>query len=217
MPAPSPRLHAFVGGQALSAFRLSALLERLRLHEPGVADLQARHVYWVEAQDSGSLADSEVVRISALLDAQPAGGAGQPGGGSERAGEPSTGHLVVVMPRPGTVSPWSSKATDIARNCALPVRRVERVTEYRLQARPGWFGGVKALGAESVATLVALLHDRMTEAVTFEREGARALFAHREGPAMARIDVSGRGRAALEDANARQGLALSGEEIDYLA
>jgi phosphoribosylformylglycinamidine synthase len=217
MPAPSPRLHAFVGGQALSAFRLRALLERLRLHEPGVADLQARHVYWVEAQDGEPLADAEVVRIAALLDAQPAGGAGQPGGGSERAGEPSTGHLVVVMPRPGTVSPWSSKATDIARNCALPVRRVERVTEYRLQARPGWFGGVRALGAESVATLVALLHDRMTEAVAFEREGARALFAHREGPAMARIDVSGRGRAALEEANVRQGLALSGEEIDYLA
>jgi phosphoribosylformylglycinamidine synthase len=217
MPAPSPRLQAFLGGPALSAFRLGALLERLRSHEAALAGLQARHVYWVDQEDTAGPLDAQVARIAALLDAQPADPPAEPEGARARAEAAAAGQLVVVMPRPGTVSPWSSKATDIARNCGLPVRRVERVTEYRLQARPGWLGGTRALGTEALAALVALLHDRMTEAVAFEREGARALFTHREGPPMVRIELSRRGRAALVEANAVQGLALSDDEIDYLA
>ncbi|MFM7703768.1 MAG: phosphoribosylformylglycinamidine synthase, partial [Rubrivivax sp.] len=125
--------------------------------------------------------------------------------------------LVVVMPRPGTVSPWSSKATDIARNCALPVRRVERVTEYRLEGRSGWLAGARRLSDATLARLAGLLHDRMTEAVAFEREGARALFTQRQGAPAARVALLARGRVALEEANALQGLALSADEIDYLA
>jgi phosphoribosylformylglycinamidine synthase len=94
---------------------------------------------------------------------------------------------------------------------------VERVVEYRVQARAGWLGGARAFGTGTLAALAGLLHDRMTEAVAYEREGASVLFTHRAGPPMARIDVSRRGRAALEQANAAQGLALSGDEIDYLA
>ena len=218
MASPSSSLHAFVGGDALSAFRLSALLERLRSREPAVAGLKARHVYWAQASESDFTA-ADQARVAALLQARPLGACGEdPDDGD--------GALVLVMPRPGTVSPWSSKATDIARNCGLPVQRVERVTEYRLALRAGLagvlgnlggLGKARPLAAEARATLANLLHDRMTEAVAYEREAAQQLFAARAGAPLARIDASRRGRAALEEANVRHGLALSDDEIGYLA
>ena len=123
--------------------------------------------------------------------------------------------MVVVMPRLGTVSPWASKATDIAHNCGADIHRVERVTEYRLQTKGGLFGA-KPLSAQELQAAAALLHDRMTESVAFERDAPRHLFDEREAEPMARFDVLGQGRAALDQANSEFGLALSRDEIDYL-
>ena len=129
------------------------------------------------------------------------------------------------MPRPGTVSPWSSKATDIARNCALPVRRIERVTELRVQRKAhglqgvlqGVLGTVRQPLASALRERVAeAVHDRMTEHVGFSRNDARALFDARAGVPLAHVDVLGGGRVALAQANAEFGLALSDDEIDYL-
>ncbi len=84
------------------------------------------------------------------------------------------GSLLLVVPRPGTISPWSSKATDIARNCGLaPVKRVERGIGYRIATR----GGSPLRDAERAA-LLPLVHDRMTEAVLGDLDDARALFSH---------------------------------------
>jgi phosphoribosylformylglycinamidine synthase len=119
------------------------------------------------------------------------------------------------MPRLGTVSPWASKASDIARNCGLAVHRIERVVEYRLglekrcSARP-------ALSADERAAVAALLHDRMTESVAFERQAAAHLFDPQPAPPLAHVDVLARGRAALVQANTEFGLALADDEIDYL-
>ena len=120
------------------------------------------------------------------------------------------------MPRLGTVSPWASKATDIAHNCGLALHRVERVTEFRLSLKTGLLGGSKPLSDAELQACALLLHDRMTESVAFEREAARHLFDAQPAAPLAHVDVLGQGRSALVQANAEFGLALSDDEIDYL-
>ena len=130
-------------------------------------------------------------------------------------GEPFTskagGALVVVTPRFGTVSPWASKATDIAHNCGIALKRIERITEFHIHLR----GGATATPGQREA-LAALLHDRMTESVMFERAAAHQLFTELAPAPMEQVDVLAGGRAALEEANTRFGLALAEDEIDYL-
>ena len=171
-------IHFFEGGNALSDFRARQLLPRLQAVAAGTTGVQARYVHL------------------AVFDAAPEPAAGQ------------GGCVIVVSPRLGTVSPWASKATDIAHNCGLAVRRIERVTEWRLQGA--------ALTDEQRQQAAALLHDRMTESALADLNAARALFTPLQPEPMAHVDVLGAGRAALEQANADWGLALSGDEIDYL-
>jgi phosphoribosylformylglycinamidine synthase len=131
MSSPFLHLSPFEGGAALSDFRAAALLARLQEVEPTISALSARHVHWVatdQAPDEGLRQ-----RLAALLDQ------GRPAAPASSQPSLPTDLLLVVMPRLGTVSPWSSKATDITRNCALPVQRVERVTEFRLQRATGLF------------------------------------------------------------------------------
>jgi phosphoribosylformylglycinamidine synthase len=202
MPSTPPHLTAFEGGNALSTFRAQALIGRLQAVEPAVIAVAARHVHWVATGGAPDRATQD--KLAALLD----------------YGDPATegaGELVVVMPRLGTVSPWASKATDIAHNCGVEgLLRVERVTEYRLLRKGGIFGGPKPLPPGLRAELAAVLHDRMTESVAFDRDAARALFDEHPGAPMAHVDVIGHGRAALVAANGEFGLALSDDEIDYL-
>lgn len=200
-PAPKHLIH-FEGGNALSAFRAQALLTKLQAIEPRVTAVHARHVHWVWSDHP--LAGAEHDRLAALL---------RYGDPYEGAGE---GTLIVVAPRLGTVSPWASKATDIAHNCGLGVRRVERVTEFRLTLRSGLLGGSKPLAEPALQACAALLHDRMTESVLLAREQAAHLFDEQPGKPMEHVDVLGRGRAALEAANKDFGLALSDDEIGYL-
>ena len=202
MISASKHLMHFEGGNALSVFRAQALLPKLQAAAPQVTGVQARHVHWVW---SNSALDASVHdKLAALL----------------RYGDPyagaSDGALVVVMPRLGTVSPWASKATDIAHNCGLGIHRVERVTEFRLTLKSGLLGGAKALSDAQLQACAALLHDRMTESVAFEREAAVHLFDEQPGQPVAHVDVLGAGRNALVAANKDFGLALSDDEIDYL-
>src|SRR5688572_21920913 len=162
--APKHLMH-FEGGNALSAFRAQGLLARLAQACPRIVGLTARHVHWVWSD--AALDRAALDKLAALLtygDPAPAD---------------ADGALVVVMPRLGTVSPWASKATDIAHNCGLPIHRVERVTEFRLQVKGGLLGS-KPLSADELRTAAAQLHDRMTEHVAFEREAARHLFDERD-------------------------------------
>ncbi|MGE5118055.1 MAG: phosphoribosylformylglycinamidine synthase [Betaproteobacteria bacterium] len=200
---PEKHLQYVEGGNALSGFRAKALLVRLQGVAPRVAAVHARHGHWVWSD--APLAREQRNRLDALLHY------GDPYDG------PADGARVVVGPRLGTVSPWASKATDIAHNCGLAVHRIERVTEFRLGVQRGLLGGARALAAEEWQACAALLHDRMTESVFAAREDARALFDERPGQAMERVSVLARGRAALVEADARFGLALSPDEIDYLA
>lgn len=201
---PKHLLH-FEGGNALSAFRAQALLPRLQAISPRITAVHARHVHWVWSDQP--LPRDAHDKLAALLTY-----------GDAYAG-PADGALVLVAPRLGTVSPWASKATDIAHNCGLAIRRVERVTEYRLGLKTGLaglLGAAKPLEAGELQQAAALLHDRMTESVLLQRADAAHLFDEQAGRAMEHVDVLGQGRKALEVANKDFGLALSDDEIDYL-
>lgn len=203
MPSAPQHLTHFEGGNALSAFRAQALLQQLQAVSSHIVGVAARHVHWVWTDQP--LAGDQHERLAELLHY-----------GDAYEGPVDEGLLVVVMPRLGTVSPWASKATDIAHNCGLAIHRVERVTEYRLVMKTAFLGGPKQLDAAALRAAAALLHDRMTESVAFEREAARHLFDEQPGKPMQHVDVLGQGRIALEQANTEFGLALSDDEIDYL-
>jgi phosphoribosylformylglycinamidine synthase len=191
----------FEGGNALSAFRVQQLLPRLAAIHDRIHGISARFVHLVASEAEPSTADRD--RLAALLTY------GDPYAGG------ADGALIVVSPRFGTVSPWASKATDIAHNCGLPIKRVERITEYRVTLKSGLLGK-PTLSPEQLQAVSALLHDRMTESVMFERATALGLFTELHPAPMEHVDVLQGGRAELVAANTRFGLALADDEIDYL-
>ena len=206
----SKHLIHFEGGNALSSFRAAALLARLQAVSDRITAVHARHVHWVWTDTA--LDEVSQGKLAALLNY-----------GDAYEG-PSDGALIVTAPRLGTLSPWASKATDIAHNCGLDIKRVERVTEYRLTLKTGLLstvtggltGGAKPLAEQELLACADLLHDRMTESVLLRREDAVHLFDDKQAQPLAHVDVLGRGRAALDEANGAWGLALSDDEIDYL-
>ncbi len=179
------------GGTALSEFRLDKL--NLRLAPLGSRVGAARHWHFVESSREPS--EAERAMLERLLTYGP--GMAPPAD--------TSGRLVLVVPRLGTISPWSSKATDIARQCGLTlVGRIERGTAYHLE------------GQGPLAPSLPWLHDRMTETVLSSLDEANALFRHVAPKPLAEIDVLGRGRTAIEQANTAMGLALAPDEIEYL-
>jgi len=183
------------GSPALSAFRLEKLQARLDETAPGARITGADFWHFVE------LAHAPAAPERALLHQLLEYGETALASRAQPAGE-----LILAVPRIGTISPWSSKATDIARQCGLPaVRRLERGVAYYISGAAGrkW-------------ELAALLHDRMTETVLDTLDAAEQLFRHVAPRPLVAIDALARGRAALEEANRAMGLALSADEIDYL-
>jgi phosphoribosylformylglycinamidine synthase len=191
----------FEGGSALSAFRVQQLLPALQTVHDKISGISGRHVHLVASLDVPS--DALKQQLSALLTY------GEPYGGA------IDGTLIVVTPRFGTVSPWASKATDIAHNCGLAIKRVERIVEYRLTLKSGLLSR-PSINPEQLVQIADLLHDRMTESVMFERTHALQLFDELPAAPMTHVDVLRGGKAALLAANTEFGLALAADEIDYL-
>lgn len=192
------------GEPALSPFRKARLLEQLKRIEPRVADLAASFFYVIWS-DSALDASSQA-RLAELLDARG------PGANSDVAGQ-----AVYVVPRIGTISPWASKATDIAHNCAMAsVHRIERGIGYRVIARKGLLAGAPRFDEMTMRQLADCLHDRMTETALLDEPDPAQMFASLAGKPMRRIAMMTEGRAALDEANRSLGLALSDDEIEYL-
>ena len=176
-----------IGGDAYSPFRLDALKDAIAKLDPGsgAVKIDARWVYAVEEADGG--ADSgELERASTLLNAEGL----------------CDGADFYVTPRKGTISPWSSKATDIVRNCGLKsIKRVERGIRFRVEP---------ALGEKCFAAL----YDKMTEGVYTDLSDLFDVDEPRPGRT---YDVLAKGVDAIREANEEIGLAISEEEMEYLA
>lgn len=188
----------FSGATALSEFRVKKLLARLEVKGMELVSLDARFIHFVQVRES--LSEVEMQLLEGLLTYGP-----------NDVGETRAVHTLLVVPRLGTVSPWSSKATDIAHNCGLhKVRRIERGVEYGVTLREGhdWL--------EARSIIVAELHDRMTQTVLESRDDAESLFRSESPRSVGVVDVLGRGSVALSQANVELGLALADDEIDYL-
>ena len=197
-------LSTFEGGNAFSPFRVQQLLPQLQKIHHKIKGLSARYVHWVASETA--LAPPALAQVAALLTY------GEPYVPPEASEQ---GALLVVTPRLGTVSPWASKATDIALNCGFKLKRVERVTEIRVHMKTGLLSPPQ-LTDDQWSALASLLHDRMTESVLATRDQASALFEALQPAPMETIDVLGGGRPALELANTQFGLALANDEMDYL-
>ncbi|MBA4136793.1 MAG: phosphoribosylformylglycinamidine synthase [Opitutus sp.] len=186
------------GSPALSNFRLQKLLQDFQTAGLPVRALAADFVHVVETHSD--LTPTEHGVLEQILTYGPS-----------RAALTVSGQTLVVAPRPGTLSPWSSKATDIAHICGLAkINRIERVVAYTID-----FGSETFTPAHR-AQLAAKLHDRMTQAVFDHVADCAALFSHEQPRPLTSVPVLAQGRAALAEANKSLGLALADDEIDYL-
>jgi phosphoribosylformylglycinamidine synthase len=200
----------FPGASALSDFRQTRLLETLTRIDPNIVGVRGQYLHFVNSTEP--LSDEDSNRIHALM---------HYGTPFEAITERGAHETFMVVPRFGTVSPWASKATDIAHHCGLTqVRRIERGIEYTVLLKGGLLGtgigGKKALSEQERTAVAAALHDRMTESVTPSRDHALHLFDELPAQLLQAVDILGHGRGALETANAELGLALAEDEIDYL-
>jgi phosphoribosylformylglycinamidine synthase len=185
------------GAPALSAFKRQRLLTQLQAVVPEINDLYAEFIHF--AHLDADLSDSQAQVLDRILKYGPS---------VEK--EAMSGKLALVVPRPGTISPWSSKATDIAHNCGLAgIQRLERGLAYDLRSE-------QLLSEEAYQKALPILHDRMTQAVLGELEQAEVLFQQAEPAPLTTVDILGGGRDALVSANSELGLALAEDEIDYL-
>ena len=190
-------MHYFRGSPALSSFRIEKLLAQLQPLVPAIRAVHSEYVHFADMQAELDAAGQQV--LDKLLSYGPAY---QP--------EAADGELFLVTPRAGTISPWSSKATDIAHNCGLEaIQRLERGVAYRLEVEG-------KLSEADIDNIKPLLHDRMTEMVLRDFAEAACLFAHTEPAPGTTVDILSAGREALVAANGELGLALSEDEIDYL-
>ena len=192
------------GSNALSAFRSQRLLATLQKIDHAIIAVVARYLHFIDTTQP--LTSSDTDRLQGLL----------------TYGEPVSstveGDEFIVIPRFGTISPWASKATDIAHNCGMThIHRIERGVAYRVRVRSGLLGGAKHVQDANIGHIADALHDRMTETVLRNAEEAAGLFQELPAKALASIDLLGGGKAALVTANSELGLALSDDEIDYLA
>jgi len=187
------------GAPALSDFRVKKLLAQCEQLQLPVSDIYAEFAHFAQLNEELSASEENV--LQQLLTYGPTIEEHQP-----------TGSFLLVTPRPGTISPWSSKSTDIAHNCGLAkVVRLERGIAYYVSLNAD-----AQLNTEQEVQLNALLHDRMMESVFNDFDQASKLFTSNEPGELTAIDIESGGKAALVNANVELGLALADDEVNYL-
>ena len=181
------------GAPAFTPARLAKILAKIQATNPTVREVGAEFVHFADLAEP--LTETELHVLDRLLHYGP-----------RAESRTLSGRRLLVVPRIGTISPWSSKATDVAHNCGLAkVKRIERGIWFTVTG-----------DAPNGPGLRAAIHDRMTETVLDREEDAARLFRRADPEPLATVDVLGHGRAAIESANTAMGLALASDEIDYL-
>ncbi|MFT5395030.1 MAG: phosphoribosylformylglycinamidine synthase, partial [Gammaproteobacteria bacterium] len=187
------------GANALSDFRVNKLLSALQSCVPAISSVDSYYVHFSET--STDLDQNETRQLKGLLSY-----------GAETINNPLNSFKIIVIPRPGTISPWSSKASDIAHNSGLDkIIRLERGRVYSFKLNDS-----DTLNEEQITLLKPHIHDRMTEILISNENDASALFAMTEPAELNQVDIMNGGMGALETANTEMGLALSNDEINYL-
>lgn len=184
-----------IGSMALSGFRKQRLLKKATQVVPRVSDINAEYIHFVDVDDE--LAASDLEKLKRVLTYGP-----------KKDAIKHSGVRLLVVPRASTLSPWSSKATDIAQHCGLDqVKRLERGIAYYVEGD---------LDEQQLEQIAALLHDRMTERVLRNKQQPNDMFVQAEPGVLQSVDILKEGKQALVSANKTMGLALSDDEIDYL-
>jgi len=184
------------GAPALSAFSNQKLLQNIQTQLPSVSAIHTCFYHFAEVTET--LSADEMALLERLLTYGPA---------QDQGSISDDANLYLVTPRPGTISPWSSKATDIARNCGLDkLRRVERGIVFHVESSASFDQKI----------LESLIHDRMTQTVLYGTDEAVILFEESSPKPMTSVDILAGGKEALFSANLNMGLALADDEIDYL-
>ncbi len=187
------------GSPALSQFRLDKLHQTLASNTPNVAHIYADFMHFIFSETA--LAPTQTNTLEQVLSYGPTAQVETP-----------TGELLLVIPRLGTVSPWASRATDIAKNCGLTnLLRIERGIAFYVSTKNG-----EPLTSAEKTSLYANIHDRMTETIVLQLDDAQKLYHQDQPVPLNTIDVLGQGQSALTTANSEMGLALSDDEVDYL-
>ncbi|MFT5277658.1 MAG: phosphoribosylformylglycinamidine synthase, partial [Granulosicoccus sp.] len=191
------------GSSALSSFKQEKLLAQFTAQNLKVKSIRAQYVHFVDSHNGLNVKDMSV--LEQLLNYGPS---------SERIS--ASGQLIVVTPRPGTISPWASKATDIAKNSGLSqIHRIERGVAYYVE----WHvesSDEQKIEAANFASVATLLHDRMTQSVFTELSLASVLFSQTDAKPVNSVPILEEGKDALAKANQTLGLALADDEVDYL-
>ncbi len=187
------------GAPALSQFRTLKLLNEGKKSVAELGQIYAEYVHFADLNQE--LPSEKLTTLKKLLTY-----------GSTELVKETKGAFALVVPRPGTISPWSSKATDIAKNCGLnEINRLERGISWYCQDTSG-----RDLNDSDLKLLLPLLHDRMMETVFEQLQSAEVLFQREEPKPLTKVDILAGGRDALSEANLTLGLALADDEIDYL-
>ena len=187
------------GSPALSPFRLSKILNLLKNSAPNIHHVYAEFCHFVFSENA--LNEPQQNTLQKILTYGPKGQTETP-----------AGELFLVIPRIGTISPWASRATDIANHCGLNnIRRIERGIAFYITTADG-----KIVTSEEKSALKPLIHDRMTEMVFSDLNDAKQLYHQADPKPLNTIDILSSGKPALHAANNEMGLALSADEVDYL-
>ncbi len=185
------------GNAAFSAFRCEKINQALSEQLSTEVTVQTQYMHFVDLE--GELSDSDKSVLNALLEYGP-----------DLGQVDTSGAFFLVVPRLGTISPWSSKASDIAHNAGLEsIKRIERGIAF-------YVNGDSSVIAQNKNVISAAIHDRMVEIVLESTEQAQALFQSGEPKTLGSVDILSGGKQALVDANSELGLALADDEIDYL-
>ena len=192
------------GSPALSAFRLDKLYANLKQSAPNITHIYAEFTHFVFSDIA--LSETQQQTLKKILTYGPQAQL------EELAGQLFLGELFLVTPRIGTISPWASRATDIAHNCGLSnILRIERGITFYVSTEDN-----KPLADVEKAAFKAAIHDRMTETVLSNLNDAQQLFHSAQPKPFNTVDILQGGKAALNNANNEMGLALSPDEVDYL-
>ena len=198
-PQSSAHFLSLRGSAALSPFRLSKILSVPQAFDSNISHIYAEFMHF--AFSDAALSETQQSTLSQILNYGP-----------KATTEAPLGELLLVIPRIGTISPWASRATDIANHCGLDgIKRLERGIAYYVTTNTG-----AAVSDAGKSKLLALIHDRMTEMVFNQIDDAQKLYTQAAPKPLNNVDILRGGKSALDVANNEMGLALSPDEVDYL-